>query len=95
MSSGFNGIPIRSVGRIRERLAEMLNEKLGLVGFVQIPPEDLHRTNPNHRHWEDCCAWDCYTNEAPRRHIYSWATMTRLVREGFVISDPKSYDIEI
>ncbi len=95
MSSGFNGIPIRSIGRTRIALAKMLNDKLALRGFDRIHPEDLKRTNPNHRHWEDCCAWDCWTCEIPRRHIYSWATMTDLVKRGFEIADPKAHDIEV
>jgi hypothetical protein len=96
VSSGFNGIGIRSVGRTREKLADMLNEKLGLVDDNQIQAEDLKRTNPYHRHYEDCCAWDCMTNERPvSRHIYSWATMSHLAKHGFSIPDTKAHDIEV
>ena len=95
MSSGFNGIPIRSVGRTRIKLAEMLNVALDLTGPDCIRPEDLKRTNPNHRCWEDCCAWDCWTRSKPKQHIYSWATMTFVVKNGFTITDKKSLDIEV
>lgn len=96
MSSGYNGIPIRSVGKTRERLAEMLNDALGLNGSpFALEAEDLKRTNPYHRHYEDCCAWDCQTRERPPRHIYSWSTMGNLVKRGIKpdFSDP--HDIEV
>lgn len=87
MSSGFNGIPIRS--------AEIINEKLGLKFPESIDAEDLQRTNPHHRHFEDCCAWDCWTNEFPRRHIYSWATMTHCVKHGIALDLSDPFDIEV
>lgn len=95
MSSGFNGIPIRGVGRTRERLAEMLNAALGLAGNDCIAPEDLKRTNPYHRHYEDTCAWDCFTNEPRKRHVFSWASMTYCVKHGIKpdLTDPN--DIEV
>lgn len=95
MSSGFNGIPIRSVGRTRERLAEMLNVALGLTGTACIAPEDIKRTNPYHRCYEDTCAWDCYTHEEVKRHVYSWATKTHLVKHGVKPDFTDPYDIEV
>lgn len=96
MSSGYNGIPIRGVGRTRERLADMLNAALKLNGTPwPIAAEDLKRTNPYHRHYEDCCAWDVQTREPVSRHIYSWASMTICVQRGITpdFSDP--FDIEV
>jgi hypothetical protein len=83
VSSGWNGIPIRGLGKTRRKLAELLCRETGLL----VEPHDLKRTNPNHRHYEDCCAWDCYAIR-PRKgsvpehkvHIYSWDTMTACVR---------------
>lgn len=96
MSSGFNGIPIRGVGRTRERLAEMLNEALKLEGADCIAPEDLHRTNPYHRCYEDTCAWDCYyTQGGLRRHVYSWATMTHCVKHGITPEFDGPCEIEV
>ncbi len=95
MSSGFNGIPIRGVGRTRERLAEMLNKSLGLDHPYLIAPEDLKRTNPYHRCYEDTCAWDCFTREPLKRHIYSWSTMTSLVKHGIKPDLSEPYDIEV
>ena len=96
MSSGYNGIPIRSVGRTRERLACLLNDSLGLTGTqYEIQAEDLCRTNPFHRHFEDCCAWDCYTTEPLRRHVFSWATMTHCVRHGISPDFSNLTDIEV
>lgn len=95
MSSGYNGIPIRSVGRTRIKLAAMLNEKLALGPFERIRPEDIRRSNPHHRCWEDSIAWECYILSIPNRRVYSWAKMTQLVREGFTIDDPKANEIEI
>jgi hypothetical protein len=88
MSSGWNGIPIRGVGKTRHKLAEMLCQLTGVL----VEAEDLQRTNPNHRHWEDCCAWDCWgtrpakgTVPAHKVHIYSWDTMTACVKHGIVL----------
>jgi hypothetical protein len=97
MSSGFNGIPIRGVGRTRERLADMLNEALKLNGTpYAIAATDLKRTNPYHRCYEDTCAWDVYTREPLKRHVYSWATMTALVKLGKLQPDfSEPFDIEV
>lgn len=84
MSSGYNGITIRSVGKIRLKLAEQLCQ---LTGWL-VTAEDLQRTNPNHRHWEDCCAWDCWAvipGKPFKGHIYSWDTMTECARRGVVV----------
>lgn len=88
VSSGWNGIPIPSVGKTRRKLAEMLCQATGLL----VEAHDLRRTNPNHRHWEDCCAWDCYamkpgngTRSPYKVHIYSWDTMTACVKSGIEI----------
>lgn len=95
MSSGYNGIPIPTVGRTREKLADMLNTALGLTGLDGIDAEDIRRTNPYHRKWEDSCAWDCHTNERVRRHVYSWATMTHCVKHGIIVTDKDAHDIEV
>jgi hypothetical protein len=96
MSSGYNGIPIRGVGRTRERLAAMLSRALGLSGTqYELQAEDLNRTNPYHRCWEDSCAWDCWTREPVRRHVYSWATMTHCVKHGVRPDSTDPFDVEV
>lgn len=84
MSSGWNGIPIRGVGRIRRKLAEMICKQTGLL----VDADKIQRTNPYHRRYEDCCAWDCYATKKSgskyKVHIYSWDTMTACSR-GFEI----------
>jgi len=90
MSSGWNGIPIRGLGRVRRKLAELLCKETGLL----VEAHELQRTNPNHRHWEDCCAWDCYatkpktgSNPSYKVHIYSWDTMTECSKGITIVKD--------
>lgn len=106
MSSGWNGIGIKNVGHTRYRLAELLCQVTGVL----VEAEDIQRTNPWHRHYEDCCAWEATgTRPAaegrPPMHvsIYSWDSMTRCVKSGIeqVTEDYKStggispYKIEV
>lgn len=106
MSTGWNGIPIRGLGQTRRKLAELLCKTTGLL----VDPHKLQRTNPNHRHYEDCCAWDCYATkpktgsaQSYKVHIYSWDTMTNCVRNGIeVVKDDYTstggislFDVEI
>ncbi len=95
MSSGYNGIPIRGVGKTRERLADMLNEHFQIAPEHAIAAEDIHRTNPYHRHYEDTCAWDVWTHEPVKRHFYSWATMTHVVKNGIGEYRPDGQSTEI
>ena len=96
MSSGWNGIPIRSVGKTRHKLAEMICKLTGLL----VEAHQLQRTNPHHRKWEDCCAWDCYAvrpGHPGKVHVYSWDTMQQCVKNGIVIvtNGLTSFDMEI
>lgn len=90
MSSGYNGIPIRGIGRTRFKLAELLTKETGIL----VEAHDLRRTNPHHRHYEDCCAWDCYgikpacgSRPAYKVHIYSWDTMTDCAEGIEIVKD--------
>lgn len=49
MNTGFNGIGIRSVGRARRKLANLLCTLSGCV----VEPQKINRTNPFHRKWEN------------------------------------------
>lgn len=88
MSSGWNGIGIKSVGKTRRKLAEMICQLTGVL----VEPEDLKRTNPNVQHWEDCCSWDAWgvrpaegATKAQQVHIYSWSNMGECVRAGITM----------
>lgn len=95
MSSGYNGIPIREVGKTRIKLAKLIEKLTGCL----VEPHRILRTNPYHRKWEDCCAWDCWATRPGAQpqmvHIYSWDTMTECVQRGIVLvyaPDHHSYD---
>ena len=105
MSSGWNGIPIRGLGKTRRKLAELLCKETGLL----VEPHKLHRTNPHHRHFEDCCAWDCYairpktgSTQSYEVHIYSWDTMAACAKGIEIVKDDYTstggislFDIEV
>lgn len=85
MSSGWNGIGIKNVGRTRYRLAEMIFQVTGVI----VEAENIDRTNPWHRHYEDCCAWSVdgirpakVGKTAMQVNVYSWDTMSRCVKNG-------------
>lgn len=92
MSSGNNWIPIRGVGKVRIKLAARIKELLD----VDVQPENIQRTNPNHRHFEDCVAWDCWGLQRGRRvQVHSWDTMTVCARKGIVRIGHDSIMIEV
>lgn len=98
MSSGWNGIPIPTVGKTRRRLAELLCQ---LTGWL-VEAEDLQRTNPINQHFEDCCAWDCWAtvpgSPPHKAHIYSWDRMRDCVKWGVVKVDNHRdgpFDLEV
>lgn len=94
MSSGWNGIEIKSVGRTRRKLAELICKQTGFL----IEAHELQRTNPNVQHFEDCCAWDAWMiipGSNPRKaHVYSWSPMGECAK-GFIIETDGHYDYEI
>ncbi len=90
MSSGWNGIGLRGVGRTRRKLAEMIGQLTGIL----IEAHELQMTNPNVRHFEDCCVWDGWGIlpakdglPARRVHVYSWDTMGACVKQGICTID--------
>lgn len=105
MSSGWNGIPIKNVGKTRRKLAELLEH---LTGWL-VEPHEIMRTNPCNQHWEGCCAWDVWATVPGRNgqpphpaHIYSWYRMKDCVKFGVVKVDaefatggPEAFDIEV
>lgn len=105
MSSGWNGIRIRGLGKVRRKLADLLCKEVGVL----VEAHDLKRTNPNVRHWEDCCAWDCYaikpatsSHPAYKVHIYSWDPMTACSKGIDIVKDDYTstggislFDIEV
>ena len=104
MSSGWNGIPIKSVGDTRRKLAAMLEQ---LTGWL-VEPHKICRTNPTNQYFEDCCAWDVWCDVPSNNeehfpaHIYSWDRMKDCVKYGVVKVDsqhatagPQKFDIEV
>lgn len=98
MSSGYNGISHKSVGRFRTKLAKMISRRTGWI----VEPADIQSTNPTNRHFEDCCSWDCWATvpadgPIPDRkvHIYSWSNVTECCAHDFVIDPdgPSDYSI--
>jgi hypothetical protein len=83
MSSGWNGIGIKSVGKTRRKLADLICRLTGGV----CDPEDIERTNPNVRHYEDCCAWEVWVQmpNGRKETFHSWCTMADCVKHGIVI----------
>lgn len=78
------------VGRVRERLAALLEEAIPTATF---DPADLDSQIPIYANpkW-DCCSW--YGDGKDREtglgvHVSSWNTMTECVRRGITVSqDP-------
>ena len=75
----------RKIGKIREKLAEMLQAK----GFM-VQPEDFWIQEGVYRHFAyDGARWGAYWH--PKKgsqlvySIYSWDTMTECVRTGIVV----------
>lgn len=89
------------VGRIRERLAELLNEALAEPLAEQghvFQPWDL---NSNDASLTRCghCSWDGFSSgPSPLRlHVSSWDTMRRCVRYGIAVTqdDHDGYWFEV
>jgi hypothetical protein len=92
------------VGRVRERLAAMLDE----LGF-DVDPSDLDSQYPVYAtaQW-DCCSWSGrgYSRAIKQKyglsengsgnlvHFASWSTMTECVRKGITVSkEDHAYEV--
>lgn len=87
----------RRVGKIRTKLAEMIEKYLP---GITVYPEDLMQQNPQFSRPEvDACTWDAWgTNAAGHKiHFYSWSTMGRIVKAGNLVAradGPSCYEID-
>lgn len=73
----------KRIGKIRIRLAEMLEEKL--PGII-VDPADLESQNPYYSSQQfDCCTWTGYGTREKHwdTYFFSWDTMGDLVKYDF------------
>lgn len=95
-----------SVGRIREKLAELLRAE----GFDVDGSELFWSDGQNSHQTEDCYRWDAYVLAATRSdmqplppgvkiYLHSWEPMTLCVRRGIVVTkdddSPWAYEIHV
>lgn len=82
-----------TVGRVREKLAELLTAQ-----GIDVDPFNLRWADGQNSHvTEDCVRWDAYVESVTRddcvpmppgvkTYIYSWDTMTKCVSHGIVVT---------
>lgn len=87
----------RKVGKIREKLAEMIE---AAVPGVALYPEDLQQQNPAFSRPEvDACTWDAWgeNKQGQPVHFYSWSSMGSIVRAENLTArpdGPNCYEID-
>ncbi len=78
------------IGRVRDRLSEMLAEH-----DILIAPDDLRTNRYYQTKYFDGCSWtgDGRRADGSSVHVWSWDTMTELVRYGFELDNDPYRDL--